>query len=183
MAGTRERALEAGVNLVGTQGLRALTHARVDAEASLPRGSTSNHFRTRAALVAGVSGWIAERETSDMGSVVGPPPQNAEAFIELFSQIVELLTGPHAVRTRARDAMFLESASDPELFAPLHAQRAGFTAWTRGILESLGARHPDTATPAFMAFGDGLMLHRLTVDPDAPVRSSVALAVQGLLDA
>ena len=46
--------MNAAVELVGGQGIRALTHARVDAQAGLPLGSTSNHFRTRAALVAGL---------------------------------------------------------------------------------------------------------------------------------
>ena len=59
MSATRERSLAAAASLVGTQGTRALTHARVDAEAGLPRGSTSNHFRTRASLLAGLAAWIA----------------------------------------------------------------------------------------------------------------------------
>ena len=97
--------------------------------------------------------------------------------------MIELLTGPYAVRTRARYALFLEAGSDPELFAPLHAQREGIAAWTRELLVRLGAKHPDTALRAFMAFGDGIILHRLSVDPDAQVRPSVAVAVRGCLDA
>ena len=38
----------------GTAGLRALTHNRVDERAALPRGSTSNYFRTREALILGI---------------------------------------------------------------------------------------------------------------------------------
>jgi DNA-binding transcriptional regulator YbjK len=37
------------LKLLGTEGLRALTHARVDECAGIPKGSTSNYFRTRAA--------------------------------------------------------------------------------------------------------------------------------------
>ena len=183
MSKTRDRALDAAVELVGTQGIRALTHARVDAQAGLPRGSTSNHFRTRAALLAGVCAWIAEQEIRDIGAIVAQPFDDLEGFIDLFSEVIELLTGPYAVRTRARYALFLEAASDPELFAPMHAQREGMVAWSRGLLTALGARHPDTATHAFMAFGDGIVLHRLSVDPDAPVRASVAVAVRGCLSA
>lgn len=183
MASTRERALDAAVELVGTQGIRALTHARVDALAGLPRGSTSNHFRTRAALLAGVSAWIAEQETRDLGGTTGQPFDDLEGFIDMFAATIELLTGPYAVRTRARYALFIEAASDPELLAPMRGQRAGMAAWTRNLLVALGARHPDAALHAFMAFGDGLILHRLTVDPDAPVRPSVAVALHGALAA
>lgn len=181
MSTTRERALTAAVDLVGTQGIRALTHVRVDERAGLPRGSASNHFRTRAALLAGVAAWISEQEVRDLGAVLAQPFDDLDGFVEVFSTGLELLTGPYAVRTRARYALFLEAASDPVVFAPLRAQREGFAAWSRRLLETLGARHPDTAVRAFMAFGDGLILHRLTVDPDAPVRPSVEAALRGCL--
>ena len=61
MTSTRTRALDAAIELLGTKGLRALTHARIDERAGIPRGSTSNYFRTRAQLVTGVSDWIGER--------------------------------------------------------------------------------------------------------------------------
>ncbi|WP_194410957.1 TetR/AcrR family transcriptional regulator [Microbacterium cremeum] len=183
MTTTRERALDAAVELVGTQGLRALTHSRVDAHAGLPRGSTSNWFRTRAALLAGVSQWIAEQETRDLGGVFSQRFDDIEEFIDVFSAGIELLTGPYAVRTRARYALFLEAASDPELFAPLRAQREGLEAWSRQLLVTLGAAHPDAALHAFMAFGDGIVLHRLSVDPGTSVRDSVAVAVRGCLAA
>ncbi|WP_243073856.1 TetR/AcrR family transcriptional regulator [Microbacterium sp. SS28] len=183
MSTTRERALEAAVDLVGTQGIRALTHARVDAQAGLARGSTSNHFRTRAALLAGVAEWIAEQETRDLGAALAQPFDDLDGFVDMFSAGVEQLTGPYAVRTRARYALFLEAASDPALFAPLRAQRESLTAWSRSLLVALGAQHPDTAVRAFMAFGDGIVLHRLSVDPNAPVRESVAVAVRGCLAA
>ncbi|GAA5207461.1 TetR/AcrR family transcriptional regulator [Microbacterium kyungheense] len=181
MSSTRERALNAAVDLVGSHGIRALTHARVDAHAGLPPGSTSNHFRTRAALLGGVASWIAEEETRDLGAVLAQPFDDVDGFIDLFSTGIELLTGRFAVRTRARYALFLEAAADPALFAPLRAQREGFEAWSRSLLVSLGARDPDTALHAFMAFGDGILLHRLTIDPEAPVRPSVDAAVRGLL--
>jgi DNA-binding transcriptional regulator YbjK len=181
MTTTRERSLDAAVHLVGTQGIRALTHARVDAQAGLPRGSTSNHFRTRDALRAGVTTWIAEQERGDLAAVLTRTFDDLEGFVDVFSSAIELLTGPYAVRTRARYALFLEAASDPELFAPLRAQREAMAAWSRNLLVTLGAKHPDTALHAFMAFGDGIILHRLTVDPDAPVRPSVDAALRGCL--
>ena len=183
MTPIRERALDAAVELVGSQGIRALTHTRVDAQAGLPRGSTSNYFRTRSALLTGVTQWIAEQETRDLAAVLSRPFDDIEGFIDVFSSGIELLTGPHAMRTRARYALFLEAASDPDLFAPLRAQREGLAAWSRDLLVRLGAQHPDAALHAFMAFGDGIVLHRLSVDPNAPVRPSVAVAVRGCLAA
>mgnify|MGYP006195197759 CR=1 FL=1 len=76
-----------------------------------------------------------------------------EGFIDIYSSAIELLTGPYAVRTRARYALFLEAASDPDLFAPLHARREGMAAWSRSLLVALGA----TAS----AFGQAL--HRVPI--------------------
>ena len=116
-------------------------------------------------------------------AVLAQPFDDLDGFIDVFSSAIELLTGPHAVRTRARYALFLDAAAEPELFAPLTAQREAMAAWSRNLLVTLGARHPDTALHAFMAFGDGIILHRLSVDPSAPVRPSVAVAVHGCLAA
>ena len=45
--GRREQVGDAGIRLVERDGNRAMTHLRVDAEADLPRGSTSYYARTR----------------------------------------------------------------------------------------------------------------------------------------
>lgn len=183
MATTRERALDAAIRLAGSQGLRAMTHARVDAAAGLPKGSTSNHFRTRNALLAGVIERISEQERAELAPAVRGPIADVDEFVDVFTSIVVALTGPSADRTRARYSLFLELASDPELQKPLRDQRAAFAALGRSILASLGAEHPDDAAGAFMAFGDGLILHRLTVDPHAPVRPAVDIAIRGCLHA
>ena len=61
----RERVLDAALAVLGQQGLRALTHARVDEAAGLPRGSASNYFRTRRALLDGMVEHLARREQAD----------------------------------------------------------------------------------------------------------------------
>lgn len=173
---TRLRALEAAVDIVGTNGVRALTHARVDAAAELPRGSTSNHFRTRASLVAGVIGHIAEQERADSGI---PRIRTSLDLASALSRMLELQSSVFANRTRARYALFLEADSDTA--APLHAQRAGFEEWMNGVLFALGGAAAAERAPFLMATCDGLLLHRLTVDPDTPVAASVALAVRAAL--
>jgi AcrR family transcriptional regulator len=183
VATTRERALDAAIRLAGSQGIRSMTHARVDAAAGLPKGSTSNYFRTRNALLAGVIDRIAEGERQDLAPAVAGLSMTVDDFIDVYTGVVTALTGPYADRTRARYALFLELSSDAELQAPLRAQRAAFAELARAFLAGLGAEHPDAAVQAFMAFSDGLILHRLTVDPEAAVRRSVAIAVHGCLEA
>lgn len=182
MATTRDRALAAAVRLVGEQGVRALTHARVDAEAGLPKGSTSNWFRTRDALVAGVVVWIAEQERADLATAVGRVG-SPDDLVDAFCRLIDDATGRHAARTRARYALFLETTANRDPHSPERAQRSMFEQWVRGLLEGLEAEDPDAAARALLAFGAGLIVNRLTVAPDAPIRATVELAVRGILPA
>jgi DNA-binding transcriptional regulator YbjK len=179
---TRQRALEAAVELLGADGVRALSHARVDERAGLPAGSTSNWFRTRRALLGGVVDWIAERERADLDPAAIPTITGVDELIEGLCAVAEQQTGPYAARTRARYALFLELAGDPELGEPLRRQRREFERWTERIVIALGVDDPVPATRALMALGDGLILHRLTVDPALHVRPAIERAVRALAE-
>ncbi|UJP10451.1 hypothetical protein L2X99_01750 [Microbacterium sp. KUDC0406] len=69
----------------------------------------------------------------------------------------------------------------PPASGPLRDQRARFEEWTRAILGTLGGADAAARAPFLMAAGEGLLLHRITVDPGAPVRPIVAAAVAGAL--
>ncbi|MFH8249447.1 TetR/AcrR family transcriptional regulator [Microbacterium sp. B2969] len=181
MATTRDRALDAAVRLVGEQGVRALTHARVDAAAGLPKGSTSNWFRTRDALVAGVLVRIAEQERADLLAAMAPA-RTADEVVDVLTDLLEDATGRHAARTRARYALFLETtaAAAP---SSVRDQRSQFEEWTTGLLAGLGAEHPEIAARTLLAVSAGIIVNRLTVAPDTPIRPIVAVAVRGCLPA
>ncbi|MCZ2830180.1 hypothetical protein O2W14_15180 [Modestobacter sp. VKM Ac-2986] len=181
-ATTRERALEAAVELLGAEGVRALSHARVDRRAGLPAGSTSNWYRTRRALLGGVVDWIAERERADFDASAMPSIRDVGGLIERLSAMAEIQSGPFAARTRARYALFLELADDPELSEPLRRQRREFERWTEQIVVAVGVADPVPATRALMALADGLLLHRLTVDPGLDIRPAIERAVRALAE-
>lgn len=182
MATTRTRALDAAIALVGESGIRALTHARVDERAGLPKGSTSNWFRSREALVAGVLAWLAESERADFAAAEPPAVETPEQLVDALTGMIAVQTGPLAARTRARYALFLEGAGNTDLLAPLVEQRRVFVEWTTALLERVGARSPAEAARTLMAAGDGIVLHRVTVDPDADIRPVIERAVRACLD-
>ena len=177
---TRERALEAAVELLGADGVRALTHARVDERAGLPPGSTSNWFRTRRALLGGVVDWIAERERDDLDPAATPMTEGLDGLIEGLCAVAELQIEPFAARTRARFALFLELAGDAELGERLRWQHRQFQQWTEQILTAVGIADPVPATRALMALMDGLLLHRLVLDPSLDLRPAIERAVRAL---
>lgn len=176
MSKTRRRALDAAVDLLGAEGIRALTHGRVDAAADLPPGSTSNHFRTRAALLAGVIEWMAAQERTDAGL---PEIGSRDDFVSAVSHMIAIQSGPLAGRTRARYALFLEA--DDDAVGPLREQRLGMEAWVRGLLRQLGGEAAARHTTFVMATSDGLLLHRVTVDPEAPIEDVIARAIDAAL--
>ncbi|MFB7887889.1 TetR/AcrR family transcriptional regulator [Cellulosimicrobium cellulans] len=179
-AGTRDRALDAAVEVLGADGVRALSHARVDRRAGLPPGSTSNWFRTRRALLAGVVDRIAEQERADFDPGALPAITGVDALVDGLCAMTEAQSGPFAARTRARYALFLELSGDPELGEPLREQRRAFEQWTERIVAAVGIADPVPATRALMALGDGLLLHRLTVDPGLDLRPAIERAVRAL---
>ena len=179
MASTRDRALRAAVDEVGEHGIRALTHARVDSRAGLPKGSTSNWFRTRASLLAGLVEHLADEER---GIAPAHHISTPAELVDLICTMVEVASGPEAARTRVRLALSLEAAHSSDLQAPLQLQRAGFVAWTTDLLTQVGARHPEQAARTLLACANGLLFHRLTVEPDAEIRPVVERCVRACLD-
>jgi DNA-binding transcriptional regulator YbjK len=182
MTTTRQKALAAALELLGEQGIRALTHARVDERAGLPKGSTSNWFRTRDALVSGVITWIAESERADFAKGGATAIATPDQLIDALSGFITAQTEALAGRTRARYTLFLEGMNDPELLGPLLDQRALYVEWTTGLLANIGAAAPVDAARTLMAAAEGLVFHRLTIDPRAAVRPVVERAVRACLD-
>ena len=157
MPSNREQSLAAAVELLGTEGLRSLTHARVDERAGLPKGSTSNHFRTRAALLEGVVTWMVDQELPEVGSAAAP--DTVEELVDALVGLYGFMMGPNRTMTTARMVLLLEAAHDPALRAALARGRAAMEATLLPALTGLGARDPQLATDALAACFEGLFLH------------------------
>lgn len=174
--GTRERIVAAGLELLGTAGARALTHRRVDDRAGLPEGSTSNHFRTRRALLAGVIDGLVAGELREAQAL---QPAHPGDLVEQIAQLIELLTGPMRVLTSARHVLFLEAAHDAELRERLSADRGAYVTMIRGAFERLGAADPVAAAEALMSVSEGIILHRVARHDTTDPRPAIAVAVRG----
>ncbi|UNX55533.1 TetR family transcriptional regulator [Georgenia sp. TF02-10] len=165
---TKARVLDAAIELLGTGGLRALTHARVDEQADLPRGSTSNYFRTRLALVTGVVDRIVELERPPVGTAFAPPA-SPEELVDSLCDLLDLLTGPRRTQTTARLVLFMEASHDPALRATVSAPREAMIGSVVVAMAALGATEPVTAAAAVVACFEGLLLHRIARhDPSDP---------------
>lgn len=93
MTSTRaQRIADAAIALLAERGLRGLTHRAVDEAAGLPPGSTSNHARTRAALLSAALDRLAELEAAGFDPA-------ASGFDE--SAAAESLASPSSGRARS----------------------------------------------------------------------------------
>ena len=161
MSQTRARSLDAAIELLGTRGLHALTHGKVDIEAGLPKGSTSNHFRTRDALVRGVVERLEELDRRDRADLNGLEVTTVEGLVDTLALFVSDMTTTHRGRTVARYTLSMEATHNLEVRASLNRGHDQLRAWVIEILTDLGAAMPRTAARTLLAYADGLIMHAL----------------------
>lgn len=159
MVTNRERALDAAIDVLGTRGLRGLTHRAVDETAELPPGSTSNYFRTRDALVAGVVERLVTHDTLDwqrLGQL--PAPETVEQVVDGFVALVHFSLGAGRTRTLARYALFVEAASNEPIQDVLRAGRRELVAWALPLLANVSGGEQECTI--LMAYLDGVLFHQ-----------------------
>jgi DNA-binding transcriptional regulator YbjK len=177
--------LDAAIHVVGTDGMRALTHRAVDAAAGLPTGSTSNLFRTREALLRAMVVRMIDTEVDGWTRLAGatPAPTTSDALAHLLASMVATLTGELRTLTVARYSLFMEAARDRELQAEMGRGAARVAAIGRQWLTAAGSPDPAAHTALLMAHLDGAVVHRLAF-PDAPPASDdVTAGLRTLLGA
>ncbi len=179
MVPVKARALDAAIDLLGTSGLRALTHARIDEHGSLPKGSTSNYFRTRPALLAGVAEEIVRRDVTTVSD--GLKLETPDDLIDILCGLLAHNTGPGRTLTTARLILFLEASHDPSLRAILDQGRAAMASIAIVALATLGAPSPHAAATALMSCVEGLTLHRITSHDTTDARPAIELVVHAVL--
>ncbi|MFZ2176404.1 MAG: TetR family transcriptional regulator [Rhodococcus sp. (in: high G+C Gram-positive bacteria)] len=167
MARKRKQVLDAAIDLVGTRGLRALTHRAVDAAAGMPEGSTSNYFRSRGALLEAIVTRLAERDREDWQKFARPRPEGFDALVDALIAFVRYACGPDRVRTSARYALFVEAAVTPGLDEIIGPVRTDLVKWGADMLAFVGSADPAADAVVITDYLDGVILHQLTApQPD-----------------
>ena len=178
MAGRREELLDAAISVLGQSGIHGLTHRAVDAAAGLPAGSTSNHFRTRDALLNAVVERFAARERAnweDLATTMYPvTPQELARAMAVFAHEA---TGPNRTLTLARYAILVEAGIHPSLRAQLLATGARVNAWFMNWMRIAGSTDPERDAPLIMNHWTGLVLHELAMPDPAFDPSEQLLAL------
>ena len=171
--------IQAAIDLVGTEGLRALTHARVDERAGLPRGSTSNYFRSRQALLAAVVDGLVKHDLPAVS--VAFSPNSPDEMVTALCAMFENLTSANRTVTTARLVLFMEASHNAALREALSRGRASMETLGVVAFARLGARDPHTAATAIAACSEGLVLHRIARHDPTDPRPTFELVVRAAL--
>ncbi|WP_369023891.1 TetR/AcrR family transcriptional regulator [Nocardia cyriacigeorgica] len=180
-ASKRELVLDAAIDVLGARGPRALTHRAVDEAAGVPTGTTSNYFRTREALLVGVTERLEQRDYADWAALTDAPgPDSVDALAADLTRFVMHAATADRTRTLARYALLLEAQTAPALLESLRRGHLRLTEWAGTMLGGLGA--DASVTTAVVDYLDGVIMHRLGAprvdeDPGPQMRRMLAALI------
>ncbi|MBF6101616.1 TetR family transcriptional regulator [Nocardia cyriacigeorgica] len=180
-ASKRELVLDAAIGVLGARGPRALTHRAVDEAAGVPTGTTSNYFRTREALLVGVTERLEQRDYADWAALTDAPgPDSVDALAADLTRFVMHAATADRTRTLARYALLLEAQTAPALLESLRRGHLRLTEWAGTMLGGLGA--DASVTTAVVDYLDGVIMHRLGApradeDPRPQMRRMLAALI------
>ncbi|MEU7584034.1 TetR family transcriptional regulator [Streptomyces sp. NPDC041068] len=181
---------DAALALLAERGMRGLTHRAVDEAAGLPQGSTSNHARTRLALLEAAVRRQAERESEVLDPAGMPDPAaGLEALAAgLALALHRYLTGDYRQLLVSRYELAMEATRRPELRSFYDATGAQFREPLVALLRAAGSREPERHTLSLVAWCDGLMFscvagsYHATVPTEEELRRSVGELLRGMLE-
>jgi DNA-binding transcriptional regulator YbjK len=155
----REAIVAAAVRIVAREGVAAVTHRRLAAEADVALSSTTWHFAAKADILEAALEWTAKREVARIAEIaerLGSTDFDAAAWAEeLGDWLVEQVTGEREVAV-ALYRLQMELLGSP-------GARDVHREWGRGL----------------RALGDSVLERSATLTPELDVRLVVA-ALDGL---
>ncbi|MEV7526146.1 TetR family transcriptional regulator [Streptomyces sp. NPDC091371] len=151
--GRRQRIIDAAIRVVGAKGIAGLSHRSVAAEADVPLGSTTYHFKTLDELLvaalrqanAGLAPALAVREGEDL----------AGALARLLGDWLAADRG----RAELEYELYLAAVRRPAL-RPVAAE------WCESVVAALSPRTDPVTARALVAVMDGISLQVLLTDAE-----------------
>jgi AcrR family transcriptional regulator len=166
--GTRERILDAALDLFGERGLTGTTVRDIAARAKVNVAAISYHFGGKDELyraVAGqVIGTIEGRVRARVGHLLAEPPADAEAALaalqEITSAIVDVIVGPAEMRRVAR--FIIREQMQPtfafEILYGVMTRLHGAATQVFGLAAGLDPRSSEAKLRVFLMIGQVIFL-------------------------
>lgn len=174
----RRQLLDAALHVIADEGLKGLTHRAVDRRAGLAEGSCSAYWRTRQALQAALTEYVAARLLADVDRLAerighcDGDDRKIEESLALFLRWLdqrELLV--------ARLELTMAATRDADLRRLLVDQRSRLIGIVEGIMTAAGKDHGADRAEALVASYDGILLAGL-LQPVADRRAFLTRALE-----
>jgi DNA-binding transcriptional regulator YbjK len=180
---------DAALELLAERGARGLTHRAVDEAAGLPPGSTSNHARTRAALLEAAVKRLAVREAAVlMPAELPDPAEGLDGLADALALVLHRQLTRHRALTVARYELALEATRRPELRAGYDAAgTSAFRVPLEAMLRAAGSAEPARHALSLIAWCEGILFscaagsYHGSVPSRAELRSGFGELLRGLL--
>ncbi|MBT2439714.1 TetR family transcriptional regulator [Streptomyces sp. ISL-36] len=157
-ASRAERIGDAALDLLVERGMRGLTHRAVDERAGLPQGSTSNHARTRQALLETAVRRQAELEARVLTPHEMPGPDSgAGALVDALALALHRYLTDHRALLVSRYELALEATRRPELRTFYDAAGSAFRGPLTAMMADAGSPAPERHALSLIAWCEGLM--------------------------
>ncbi|WP_353941858.1 TetR family transcriptional regulator [Streptomyces sp. HUAS MG91] len=152
----RQRIIDAAIRVVGEKGIAGLSHRTVAAEADVPLGSTTYHFKTLDELMV-----AALRQANEgFAKVVAARGVFQDPALDLAGELAGLLgewLAGERVGVELEYELYLAALRRPAL-RPVAAE------WCQGLAEVLAERTDPVTARALVALLDGISLQVLLTD-------------------
>ncbi|TJZ76863.1 TetR family transcriptional regulator [Rhodococcus oryzae] len=162
MTDRRARIADAALDIIATDGIRALTHRGIDRHLGLPAGSTSYYFRTKRDLLVATVGHLTDRSRHAFTDSQPEAPAPSAGITEIANGIAAYVDGLLSNRARdirARYALTLEMVHDKQIQAAL-----AVSLFSReravGLTRLLGTGDPEQDAADLIALLEGLVFDR-----------------------
>lgn len=165
----RELLLERTLELIGREGIDAVSHRRVAQHSGVPLGSTTYYFSSREDMLVQALSHFARAEIAALVERLGPLPGRDPSPRRVVDELVAFLAPQVADRrwrTVAQYALFGEAARRPQLAAVAREWNEAWWALLEDLLAGLGVADPRLEARMFLAMLDGLLLAELAAPED-----------------
>lgn len=181
--GRRAEVIAAAIEVAGTLGVSGLTYRSVDAAANVPSGTTSNHFRTRDALLLGVIVEIEKLRRAFWRALVTEiNPTTVADLVGIGTAYANGAVGVMSTRVRAYMALLMEGWSHPELREPLQRGRDAQIPRTLQLMRNVNPTTPQLHAEIFQDYLTGIIYQQLANPaPDFNPRPGIETLITVLL--
>ncbi|QQD76380.1 hypothetical protein I8920_00960 [Curtobacterium sp. YC1] len=163
------------MTVIARDGVRKLTHRRVDEQSGLPAGSTSYYARTRRQLLALIVDRLADYTAEELARLRIPTALDAEGAAEIAQSFLAVLARRDDAQA-ARFGLLFELRHDEELRRELTVDapvRGPLLLAAESLLEALGVSDARAAAPDLVAVVDALLMY--DASRAAPVDAAAVL--------